>query len=369
MKLQRFLIPVLVVLPPVLMFAARSFLPNPETLLFVFLVALHLVIVWELTYTLRHGHDFKHFCAPTPTSTVISALLDNEREVLLSTLRKNISGLLTDPDDEIIVVYRTEKPLPEEAELKALAERHDRLRVLKVTTGGGKHAQMNEAIKVVKNTSIRFLDADAEIVEATTLSELENSDIDFVQGANLIRNRDSLLARIAYVEYVVKYLIAQFSRNQAIGLTYFCGSNGTWKKEPIEALQFSSASLVEDVEVSLRASIGGYSGVFSPSLLTTELAPNKFEDWWHQRKRWAHGWFEAGALHSKALFYSGMPLAKILNWYYLDMDTTRCLFDGLLLVPRLCSFCVYDGRFWTLSRILLFGALANRSGFSSVVGG
>ncbi len=150
-----------------------------------------------------------------------------------------------------------------------------------------------------------------------TLSEPEISDIDFIQGANLIRNRDSLLARITYVEYVVKYLIAQFSRSQAIGLTYFCGSNGTWRKEPIEALQFSSASLVEDVEVSLRASISGYSGVFSPTLLTTELAPNKFEDWWHQRKRWAHGWFEAGALHSKALFYSGMPLAKILNWYYL----------------------------------------------------
>ncbi len=166
MKLQRFLIPVLVVLPPVLVFAARSFLPNPETLLFVFLVALHLMIVWELTYTLWHGRDFIQFCAPTPTSTVISALLDNERDVLLSTLRKNISGLLTDPNDEIIVVYRTEKPLPEEAELKALAERHDRLRVLKVTTGGGKHAQMNEAIKIVKNTNIRFLDADAEIVEA-----------------------------------------------------------------------------------------------------------------------------------------------------------------------------------------------------------
>ncbi len=251
---------------------------------------------------------------------MISVFLNNEREIILDTLLRNIPSLLSDSGDEVIVAYRTEGDLPEEEQLKSIANSNPNLRVMKVEMGHGKSDQMNEAIKIAKNSTIRFLDADAIVTRLCAQSyqhKRMKGNFDFTQGVNLIRNTDSVLARIASVEYVIKYLIAQYARNRAIGLTYFCGSNGTWQKTVIGKLNFSNASLVEDVEVSLRANIAGYYGSFLPMMVATELAPNRFIDWWHQRKRWAHGWFEAGALHWKELLFCNMTWPKKLNWIYL----------------------------------------------------
>jgi hypothetical protein len=310
-----------VVLPPMYLHLARDVWPNAGLLLLLLLFTLQLVLVWEMLYALlRFAPTLVPRISPGSTTSIISVLLDNERGLILDTLRCNLASLLLVPGDEIIVAYRSQGDLPEEEQLKLLARTNPSIRLMKIVEGDGKSEQMNQAVESARNATIRFLDADAIVVQANgpafALAD-KGAAYQFTQGTNLIRNSDSVLARIAGVEYVIKYLVAQYSRYHALGLTYFCGSNGTWQKSTIASMHFSSASLVEDVEASLRADIAGCRGAYIPMMLSTELAPNRLSDWWHQRKRWAHGWFEVGALHWRALFSCNMSLPKKMNWIYL----------------------------------------------------
>ncbi len=303
---------------PVFQSSSLTFYAAATTLL-IFIALLQLTLFWESAIAISKGNRHRQNGVIKNTTVIISAYLDNEQNVLLNTLIKNSSSLLTQPTNEIILTYRSDNTLPIENQIDDFSRQTPNLRILKVTSGIGKSDQMNAALALAVNENIYFLDADAIVCVGDDRQEFSISDSEFCfsQGTNLIRDPNSLLAKIISVEYLVKYLVAQNSRYKAAGLTYFCGSNGMWVRSVARKHQFSSSSLVEDVEASLRADLAGNSGVFSPAMIATELAPNKIFDWWHQRRRWAHGWFEVGALHYKALLHGSLPVLKKFNWFYL----------------------------------------------------
>jgi cellulose synthase/poly-beta-1,6-N-acetylglucosamine synthase-like glycosyltransferase len=126
-----------------------------------------------------------------------------------------------------------------------------------------------------------------------------------IQGRNIIRNTSHLLGKVVAVEFAAKYMVSHFTRSRVTD------------RQTARAVGFSNASLVEDVEASVRADRAGLGIVIDPTMAATELAPVRLRDWWRQRRRWAQGWLDVGDLHAKAILLDArFSLWKKMNWFY-----------------------------------------------------
>lgn len=236
---------------------------------------------------------------------VIAAYLPNEGTTILPLVRELLANRLDDRD-QLIVVYREPVRSMTARELGELARRDGRLTVIDAIAATSKAEQLNAALGSIRCHRVYFLDADAVPAESTvaTLRSVAFEDHTVVQGLNLIRNTSHFLGRIIAIEFFAKYLVSMPARWRHGGVAHFCGSNACWDRTAIADLRFSSESLVEDVEVSVRAALSGRSVAVDASLICTELAPWTLVDWWRQRRRWAQGWLEVGRIHRRRLLRS-----------------------------------------------------------------
>ena len=239
--------------------------------------------------------------------------------MILDTVSELLAAVSDMPNVQIILSYRSPRDLQVEEELRAVALRHPSLCLLNVTTGNGKAEQLNQAIDRATGEVVYLLDADA-MPDRWTIRRVPfilSEQVDVVQGRNMIRNTGHLIGKIVAVEFAAKYMVSHLARSRLAALAYFCGSNCIWRLGVARATRFSNASLVEDVEASVRADLNGSKIVIDPTFATTELAPECLVDWWRQRRRWAQGWLEVGRLHTAAICsQSRFSLWKKVNWIY-----------------------------------------------------
>jgi cellulose synthase/poly-beta-1,6-N-acetylglucosamine synthase-like glycosyltransferase len=121
---------------------------------------------------------------------------------------------------------------------------------------------------------------------------------DVVQGHCLIRNGDaSWVARMVAVEFEVMYALAHPGRARVHRFGIFGGSNGYWKTALLNETRMRGFMLTEDIDSSMRAIQGGFKIASDPHLISREFAPVTLTALWHQRMRWAQGWFQVSNQH------------------------------------------------------------------------
>ena len=121
---------------------------------------------------------------------------------------------------------------------------------------------------------------------------------DVVQGHCVIRNgSDSWLARLVAVEFEQIYAVAHPGRAGLHDFGIFGGSNGYWRASALERVRLRGSFLTEDIEASMRVLQAGGRIVNDPGLVSRELAPDSSRSLWHQRMRWAQGWFQVSCRH------------------------------------------------------------------------
>lgn len=81
------------------------------------------------------------------------------------------------------------------------------------------------------------------------------------------------------------------------GYAILGGSNGFWKIEWLHAIRMHGRKLTEAIDASMRILAAGDRTRSDPGLINTELATTNWQSLWHQRMRWAQGWFQVSRRH------------------------------------------------------------------------
>jgi DNA-binding response OmpR family regulator/cellulose synthase/poly-beta-1,6-N-acetylglucosamine synthase-like glycosyltransferase len=259
--------------------------------------------------------------APYPTATaIIAAYLPNEASTVVETivafLRMDYAGPL-----QIILAYNTPRDLPIEAVLQDMARRDTRFVPFRVMNSTSKAQNVNAALAIARGDVIGVFDADHQPQpdSFTRAWRWLSNGYDVVQGHCLVRNgEESWVARLIAVEFEAIYAVAHPGRARLHDFGVFGGSNGYWKADLLRETRMHGFMLTEDIDSSMRVIERGLRIISDPHLVSRELGPVTLKALWHQRMRWAQGWFQVSVKHlPQALRSKQLSLRQKLGFVHL----------------------------------------------------
>jgi diguanylate cyclase (GGDEF)-like protein len=246
-----------------------------------------------------------------PASAIIAAYLPNEAATILDTIDAFLK--IDYPNQlQVVLAYNSPVELPIEKTLQELQAKNPRLSLLKVQNSTSKAQNVNAALEQVTGEFVGIFDADHQPNpdSFTRAWRWLSNGIDIIQGHCVVRNGDaSFISRMVAVEFEVIYGSSHPGRTRWHQFGIFGGSNGYWKTELLRKTRMHGFMLTEDIDSSFRALEGGSVILSDPQLYSKELAPVNLAALWHQRMRWAQGWFQVSLKH----FWTGLRSNKF-SW-------------------------------------------------------
>jgi cellulose synthase/poly-beta-1,6-N-acetylglucosamine synthase-like glycosyltransferase len=297
-----------------------------QTLVSTVYAVTSVMIIWEACAAWRSPEP-----APTADSevpplphctAVVAAYLPNEQDIIVETLQHILSTSAVPPDRlEVILAYNTPEPLEIEHTLRQMADADPRLRLLPVAGSRSKAENVNAAVRKARGEILGIFDADHRPAPDCFHRAWRWlwSGYDVVQGRCVIRNGpENWLTRTIAVEFDCIYAVSHQGRSTLSRTAIFGGSNGYWRRSALLEHRMNPAMLTEDIDVSVRALLGGCRLIHDRDIVSEELAPTRLKHWLFQRKRWSQGWLEVTLRHQRALNDSRRlnPWQKVL-WFYL----------------------------------------------------
>ena len=136
----------------------------------------------------------------------------------------------------------------------------------------------------------------------------------------------------------------------------FNGTCGVWRRRALEAAGgWQADTIVEDVDLSLRAYLEGWSGMFLTTVPVPGELPTSLGAWRGQQLRWAAGFAQVGRKHLWRILRSSLPWPRKIaasvqacRWSLFPLTALAILSAGawvalegtMLLVPTLCGLAV-----------------------------
>ena len=123
---------------------------------------------------------------------------------------------------------------------------------------------------------------------------LADPDAGFLQSRCEFSNyRTNLLTRVQGMMLDAHFTVEQAGRYRAGWLFQFNGTGGLWRREAIrEAGGWSSDSLVEDLDLTIRVALAGWRGLYLGEPAVPGLVPERVGHWRVQQRRWSTGFVE-----------------------------------------------------------------------------
>ncbi len=225
---------------------------------------------------------------------------ENIRETLAALLRQNY------PNFEIIAINDGSKDNTLEV-LQELATQHPQLRVVNLDTNQGKAMGLKTAALLANSEYLICIDGDALLASDAIVWMLRhflaNPTVGAVTGNPRIRNRSTLLGRIQVGEFSA--IIGMIKRAQrSYGRVFtVSGVIAAFRKSALHDVGYWSNDMVtEDIDISWKLQLAGWSIYFEPNALCWVLMPETLTGLWRQRVRWAQGGTEVLLRYFKALF-------------------------------------------------------------------
>jgi cellulose synthase/poly-beta-1,6-N-acetylglucosamine synthase-like glycosyltransferase len=136
-----------------------------------------------------------------------------------------------------------------------------------------------------------------------------------VQGRWTHLNRaQNFLTRAQAVAVDAHFLVQQLARTTGAGLVNFNGSAGVWRRAAIDdAGGWSAATLTEDLDLSFRAHLRGWTIVFDPDLVAPAELPPTLAAYKSQQRRWACGSMQCARRLLAPLWRSGLSFGTKLE--------------------------------------------------------
>ena len=123
---------------------------------------------------------------------------------------------------------------------------------------------------------------------------LADPDAGFVQSRCEFANyRTNWLTRVQGMMLDAHFMVEQAGRYRGGWLFQFNGTGGVWRREAItEAGGWSSDSIVEDLDLTIRVALAGWHGLFMMEPGIPGLVPERISHWRVQQRRWSTGFIE-----------------------------------------------------------------------------
>src|SRR6187399_2975826 len=212
---------------------------------------------------------------------------DNAREVFAAL------DAVDYPDFEIVGINDGSRDNTGEI-LDELAARIPRLRVVHLARNRGKALALNAGAIAARHEIIVAIDGDSlldrDAVTWFVRRFLSDGTLGGLTGNPRIRNRSSLLARLQVGEYSA--IVGLIKRAQTIFGWVFTVSGVVcaFRKRALhEAGWWSPATLTDDVDITWRIQMAGWSVAYEPKALCWILMPETLGGLWRQRLRWSEG--------------------------------------------------------------------------------
>lgn len=259
------------------------------------------IMIWiEGFFSLKRIDPPDQPSVPYPkASAIIAAYLPNEAITIIETI-ENFLQIDYPGELQIILAYNTPRDLPIEKVLENIAKRDPRLILLRVKDSESKSQNVNAALAEVTGEFTGIFDADhhPQKDSFTRAWKWLSSGFDVVQGHCMVRNGESSwVARMIAVEFEAIYAVSHPGRSRLYKFGIFGGSNGFWRTELLRKTRMHGFMLTEDIDSSIRITEAGNKIISDPQLISRELAPGTLKALWHQRLRWAQGWFQVSREH------------------------------------------------------------------------
>ncbi len=123
---------------------------------------------------------------------------------------------------------------------------------------------------------------------------LADPDAGFVQSRCEFSNyQTNLLTRVQGMMLDAHFVVEQAGRYRGNWLFQFNGTGGVWRRAAItEAGGWSSDSLVEDLDLTIRVALAGWRGLFLMEPAIPGLVPDRVSHWRVQQRRWSTGFVQ-----------------------------------------------------------------------------
>jgi poly-beta-1,6-N-acetyl-D-glucosamine synthase len=272
-----------------------------------FVMTLYWIVGALLNHALREGleppHDQPPKLASYPPVSILIPCFDEEdgAEETFSVLDH-----IDYPDYEVVAINDGSRDRTAEV-LERIGQRMPRLRVVHLATNQGKSTALNVGALAARNEILVCIDGDA-LLDPNALTWLvrrfqSDARLGALTGNPRIRNRATLLGRLQVGEFSA--IVGLIKRSQTVlgALFTVSGVICAFRKRALhDAGWWSPAALTDDVDVSWRIQLAGWSIAYEPKALCWILMPETLRGLWRQRLRWAEGGAQAMLGVTRQLF-------------------------------------------------------------------
>jgi cellulose synthase/poly-beta-1,6-N-acetylglucosamine synthase-like glycosyltransferase/spore germination protein YaaH/peptidoglycan/xylan/chitin deacetylase (PgdA/CDA1 family) len=190
---------------------------------------------------------------------------------------------------------------------------------------GGKASALNYGIAMTANDFVVCIDADTQL-KTDALSKLmrcfsiqlkNNAEIGAVAGNVKVGNENTILTKWQSIEYTTSQNFDRRAFDLINGITVVPGAIGAFKKQAVkEAGGFTTDTLAEDCDLTIRILRGGYRIVNCVEAVAVTEAPERLGEFMKQRFRWSYGIMQAFWKNRDACFnpkYKGLGMVSLPN--------------------------------------------------------
>ncbi|THJ30783.1 poly-beta-1,6 N-acetyl-D-glucosamine synthase [Lampropedia aestuarii] len=215
--------------------------------------------------------------------------------------------------------------------LNEMASFNPRLRVIHLAHNQGKAIGLQMGALAARSEYLVCIDGDAMLSADSAAymvaPMLTNPQVGAVTGNPRIRTRSTLIGRIQVGEF--SSIIGLIKRTQRIYGRIFTvsGVSVAFRKSALHQAGYWSENMItEDIDISWKLQMAGWSSFYEPRALCWILMPETIKGLWKQRLRWAQGGAE--------VFLKYLP--KLANWRYRHMWGLA----GEFAMSAFWSFCL-----------------------------
>jgi cellulose synthase/poly-beta-1,6-N-acetylglucosamine synthase-like glycosyltransferase/spore germination protein YaaH/peptidoglycan/xylan/chitin deacetylase (PgdA/CDA1 family) len=197
--------------------------------------------------------------------------------------------------------------------VKAAFANHSLVKVF-TKKNGGKASALNYGIGQSHADYVVCIDADTKLASdavsmlmrnffPSTNSVNKGSTIGAVAGVVKVGNEVNMLTQWQSIEYITSQNFDRKGFAYANAITVIPGAIGAFKKDAIiEAGGFTTDTLAEDCDITLRILKAGYTVANEPKAIAYTEAPETLKQFMKQRNRWSFGVMQTFWKHKEFIF-------------------------------------------------------------------
>lgn len=195
-------------------------------------------------------------------------------------------------------------------------------RVFVVTKpNGGKSSALNEGIRLSNADYLVCIDADTQL-KGDALTKLMNrmladGNTGAVAGNVKAGNKGTLLAKWQNLEYITSQNFDRRAFDLVNGITVVPGAIGAFRRKAMEeAGGFTTDTLAEDCDLTIRIIRAGYEVVNCTEAIAVTEVPETLGQFMKQRSRWTYGVMQCFWKHRDACFdpsFKGLGIVSLPN--------------------------------------------------------